>query len=60
MTKREAVMELSKKYSFEKSYAILQLATEDGEYDNNEVHVELKAEHSTDNYLFTVDWREDE
>ena len=59
MTKREAVMKLADKYSFDKSYAILQLATEDGEYDNNEVHVELKADCATGNYFFTVDWREE-
>lgn len=57
MTKREAVMQLSKKYSFDKSYAILQLVLEDGEYDNNDVHVELKANHATGNYEFFIDWR---
>ena len=39
MTKAELRDQLRKKYSFEKSYAIAQIAIEDGYYDNKDVHV---------------------
>lgn len=57
MNRRELLSQLIKKYSFEKSHAIIQLAIEDGEYDNNQVHVESSRD-ATGSYFFTIDWRE--
>lgn len=57
MNRRELLNQLIKKYSFEKSHAIIQLTIEDGEYDNNQVHVESSRD-DAGSYFFTLDWRE--
>ena len=58
MTRRALLNQLIKRYSFEKSHAIIQLAIEDGHYDNNEVCV-LIAEDLDGKRLFYMQWKED-
>lgn len=57
MTRRELLNKLIRRYSFEKSHAIIQLAIEDGYYDNTEVHV-VHAEDFDGNCFFSMRWKE--
>ena len=58
MTRRELLNQLIKRYSFEKSHAIIQLAIEDGHYENKEVHV-VVAEDLDGIRFFSMHWKED-
>ena len=56
MNRRELLNSLIKKYSYEKSHAIIQLAIEDGAYENNEVQVVVVENH--DGTLdFSIVWK---
>lgn len=57
MTRRVLLNHLIKRYSFEKSHAIIQLAIEDGYYENNEVHVAV-AEDLDGIRFFSMRWKE--
>ena len=57
MTRRELLDQLMKKYSFEKSHAIVQIAIKDGYYDNKEVHV-VVSETLAGTYFFHMSWKE--
>lgn len=58
MTKRELLNQLIKKYSFEKSHAIIQLAIEDGYYENKDVHVAV-GESLVGTHFFSMYWKGD-
>ena len=57
MTRRELLNQLIKRYSVEKSRAIIRLATEDGYYENKEVHVAV-AEDLDGIRFFSMHWKE--
>ena len=57
MTRRELLNQLIKRYSLEKSHAIIQLAIEDGYYENKEVHVVVAADLDGIR-LFSMRWKE--
>jgi hypothetical protein len=57
MTRRELLDQLMKKYSFEKSHAIIQIAIEAGYYDDKEVHVTV-SETLAGTYFFHMYWKE--
>jgi hypothetical protein len=56
MTRRELLNNLIKKYSFEKSHAIIQLTIEDGFYENNEVYVRVDETAGTI-LFFSLEWK---
>ena len=57
MTRQVLLNHLIKRYSFEKSHAIIQLAIEDGYYENKEVHV-VAAEDLDGHRFFSIRWKE--
>ncbi len=56
MLRRELLNNLIKKYSFEKSHAIIQLALEDGAYENDEVKVAVTGVYAGTN-TFSLEWK---
>jgi hypothetical protein len=56
MTRRELLNNLIKKYSFEKSHAIIQIALEDGFYENDEVCVRVDESAGTI-LFFSLEWK---
>lgn len=55
MNRKQLLKELMKKYSFEKSHSFIQIATEDGVFENNEVKITMTRTLEVD--LYTLEWQ---
>lgn len=55
MNKKDLLKELMKKYSFEKSYSIIQIVSEDGEFENSDIKIIMTRTLKSD--LFNLEWK---
>ena len=55
MNRKEILNELMKKYSFEKAHSIRQIATEDREFENDDVYIIMTR--TLDGDIFDCKWK---
>lgn len=55
MNRKEILNELMKKYSFEKAHSIRQIATEDREFENDDVYIIMTR--TLDGDIFSCKWK---
>lgn len=55
MDRKSLLKELRKRYSFEKAHSIVQMATEDREYENDDVYIVMTR--TLDGDIFNCKWK---
>lgn len=55
MNRKELLNELMERYSFEKAHSIIQIATEDREFENDDVYITMTR--TLDGDIFGCKWK---
>lgn len=55
MNRKNLLKELMERYSFEKAHSIIQIATEDREFENDDIHIIMTR--TLDGDIFDCKWK---